>query len=202
MYSTHTRHTHTQLSLQPQLCLLAIAQHACARTLGRMGAWARGGVGGRLHTGSRGHGVTDGRTDRSDTARAGSDRLVTSANYVVLRGSRSEYFTEVIGPRLEFGDPVSALQLYDSSMYPATVPARQETGLTHREPRESVNTSTALGRSSGCSVQRARGCMASRTLTKRERDPICDVCGHNHVQGVKCDICGHVGKYIGERPSR
>ena len=124
--------------------LLAIAQHACARTLGRMGAWARGGVGGRLHTGSRGHGVTDGRTDRSDTARAGSDRLnylLTSANYVVLRGSRSEYFTEVIGPRLEFGDPVSALQLYDSYMYPATVPARQETGLTHREPRESVNTS-------------------------------------------------------------
>ena len=31
---------------------------------------------------------------------------------------------------------------------------------------------------------------------KRERDPICDVCGHNHVQGVKCKICGHVGKYI------
>ena len=32
---------------------------------------------------------------------------------------------------------------------------------------------------------------------KRERDPICDVCGHCHVQGVKCTICGHVGKYIG-----
>lgn len=31
---------------------------------------------------------------------------------------------------------------------------------------------------------------------RRERDPICDVCGHNHVQGVKCQICGHVGKYI------
>lgn len=31
---------------------------------------------------------------------------------------------------------------------------------------------------------------------KRERDPICDVCGHCHVQGVKCTICGHVGKYI------
>ena len=48
--------------------------------------------------------------------------LTTSANYVVLRGSRSEYFTEVIGPRLEFGDPVSALQLYPvgSYMYPAT----------------------------------------------------------------------------------
>ena len=38
-------------------------------------------------------------------------------------------------------------------------------------------------------------------LTKRDRDPICDVCGHNHVQGVKCDICGHVGKYIG-KPSQ
>lgn len=23
--------------------------------------------------------------------------------------------------------------------------------------------------------------------------PLCNVCGHNHVQGVKCDICGHVG---------
>uniref|UniRef100_A0A7S0J439 Uncharacterized protein n=1 Tax=Calcidiscus leptoporus TaxID=127549 RepID=A0A7S0J439_9EUKA len=32
--------------------------------------------------------------------------------------------------------------------------------------------------------------------SKRERDPICDVCGHCHVQGVKCEICGHVGKYI------
>mmetsp|Transcript_3233 Transcript_3233/g.6769 ORF Transcript_3233/g.6769 Transcript_3233/m.6769 type:complete len:185 (-) Transcript_3233:47-601(-) len=32
--------------------------------------------------------------------------------------------------------------------------------------------------------------------SKRERDPICDVCGHCHVQGVKCQICGHVGKYI------
>lgn len=31
---------------------------------------------------------------------------------------------------------------------------------------------------------------------KRERDPVCDVCGHCHVQGVKCTICGHVGKYI------
>ena len=42
--------------------------------------------------------------------------------------------------------------------------------------------------------------------TKRDRDPICDVCGHNHVQGVKCKICGHVGKYIvpggPNRPSR
>ena len=37
---------------------------------------------------------------------------------------------------------------------------------------------------------------SARQLAKRERDPICDVCGHNHVQGVKCDICGHVGKYI------
>ena len=37
----------------------------------------------------------------------------------------------------------------------------------------------------------------TKALAKRERDPICDVCGHNHVQGVKCDICGHVGKYIG-----
>eukprot|EP00327_Prymnesium_parvum_P006443 CAMPEP_0182813992 /NCGR_PEP_ID=MMETSP0006_2-20121128/9623_1 /TAXON_ID=97485 /ORGANISM="Prymnesium parvum, Strain Texoma1" /LENGTH=158 /DNA_ID=CAMNT_0024940101 /DNA_START=230 /DNA_END=703 /DNA_ORIENTATION=- len=33
-------------------------------------------------------------------------------------------------------------------------------------------------------------------MAKRERDPICDVCGHCHVQGVKCKICGHVGKYI------
>ena len=33
-------------------------------------------------------------------------------------------------------------------------------------------------------------------MSRRERDPICDVCGHNHVQGVKCEICGHVGKYI------
>ena len=31
---------------------------------------------------------------------------------------------------------------------------------------------------------------------RRDRDPICDVCGHNHMQGVKCEICGHVGKYI------
>jgi len=42
--------------------------------------------------------------------------------------------------------------------------------------------------------------------SKRERDPICDVCGHCHVQGVKCEICGHVGKYIvpggPNRPSR
>ena len=38
------------------------------------------------------------------------------------------------------------------------------------------------------------GCMRSGKV--RERDPICDVCGHNHVQGVKCTICGHVGKYI------
>ncbi len=38
--------------------------------------------------------------------------------------------------------------------------------------------------------------MASLAAGKRERDPICDVCGHNHVQGVKCEICGHVGKYI------
>ena len=37
----------------------------------------------------------------------------------------------------------------------------------------------------------------ARDANKRERDPICDVCGHNHVQGVKCKICGHVGKYIG-----
>lgn len=34
-------------------------------------------------------------------------------------------------------------------------------------------------------------------MAKRERDPICDVCGHCHVQGVRCKICGHVGKYIG-----
>ena len=33
-------------------------------------------------------------------------------------------------------------------------------------------------------------------MAKRERDPLCDVCGHNHVQGVKCQVCGHVGKYI------
>ena len=137
----YVQYTHTQLCLQPQLCLLAIAQHACARTLGRMGAWARGGVGGRLHTGSRGHGVTDGRTDRSDTARAGSDRLTnyqvltTSANYVVLRGSRSEYVTEVIGPRLEFGDPVSALQLYDSYMHPATCSSTRQAGDGTHSPR-------------------------------------------------------------------
>ena len=37
---------------------------------------------------------------------------------------------------------------------------------------------------------------------KRERDPICDVCGHCHVQGVKCTICGHVGKYIGAARTR
>ena len=37
---------------------------------------------------------------------------------------------------------------------------------------------------------------------KRERDPICDVCGHCHVQGVKCTICGHVGKYIGAARAR
>ena len=37
--------------------------------------------------------------------------------------------------------------------------------------------------------------------SKRERDPICDVCGHCHVQGVKCAICGHIGKYIGARGS-
>lgn len=33
-------------------------------------------------------------------------------------------------------------------------------------------------------------------VAKRSRDPICDVCGHCHVQGVKCSVCGHVGKYI------
>lgn len=38
--------------------------------------------------------------------------------------------------------------------------------------------------------------MASWCMAKRERDPICEVCGHCHVQGVKCSICGHVGKYI------
>lgn len=47
------------------------------------------------------------------------------------------------------------------------------------------------GSTSGCS-----SCAASRSISKRERDPICDVCGHCHVQGVKCKICGHVGKYI------
>ncbi len=42
-----------------------------------------------------------------------------------------------------------------------------------------------------------RGASSDRmSLSKRERDPICDVCGHNHVQGVKCEICGHIGKYI------
>ncbi|KAG8470403.1 hypothetical protein KFE25_008824 [Diacronema lutheri] len=34
------------------------------------------------------------------------------------------------------------------------------------------------------------------SVSKRSRDPICDVCGHCHVQGVKCATCGHVGKYI------
>lgn len=34
------------------------------------------------------------------------------------------------------------------------------------------------------------------SLSKRSRDPVCDVCGHCHLQGVKCTICGHVGKYI------
>lgn len=34
------------------------------------------------------------------------------------------------------------------------------------------------------------------SISKRSRDPICDVCGHCHLQGVKCTICGHVGKYI------
>lgn len=24
--------------------------------------------------------------------------------------------------------------------------------------------------------------------------PMCNSCGHNHVQGVKCQICGHVGR--------
>jgi hypothetical protein len=38
--------------------------------------------------------------------------------------------------------------------------------------------------------------MAALAAGKRERDPVCDVCGHNHIQGVKCQICGHVGKYI------
>ena len=42
--------------------------------------------------------------------------------------------------------------------------------------------------------------MRPASFMKRERDPICDVCGHNHVQGVKCTICGHVGKYIGAAP--
>ena len=37
---------------------------------------------------------------------------------------------------------------------------------------------------------------ARHNVAKRERDPICEVCGHCHVQGVKCKICGHVGKYI------
>ncbi|KAJ1637070.1 hypothetical protein T492DRAFT_954804 [Pavlovales sp. CCMP2436] len=34
------------------------------------------------------------------------------------------------------------------------------------------------------------------SVSKRARDPICDVCGHCHVQGVKCSVCGHVGKYV------
>ena len=37
---------------------------------------------------------------------------------------------------------------------------------------------------------------ARHNVAKRERDPICEVCGHCHVQGVKCKVCGHVGKYI------
>lgn len=24
--------------------------------------------------------------------------------------------------------------------------------------------------------------------------PLCDVCKHHHLQGVKCTICGHVGR--------
>lgn len=24
--------------------------------------------------------------------------------------------------------------------------------------------------------------------------PMCNSCGHRHVQGVKCSVCGHVGK--------
>ena len=24
--------------------------------------------------------------------------------------------------------------------------------------------------------------------------PLCNSCGHRHIQGVKCSICGHVGK--------
>jgi hypothetical protein len=26
--------------------------------------------------------------------------------------------------------------------------------------------------------------------------PLCAVCNHRHVQGVKCEICGHVGKTV------
>ena len=24
--------------------------------------------------------------------------------------------------------------------------------------------------------------------------PLCDSCGHRHIQGVRCTICGHIGK--------
>ena len=61
-------------------------------------------------------------------------------------------------------------------------------GGVHRDPAPPPP-QRRLARSSTRSMSEASG-------RRRERDPICDVCGHNHVQGVKCDICGHVGKYI------
>ena len=64
------------------------------------------------------------------------------------------------------------------------------------------NPSASRAMASGAASSSSCGCCGSssdaRIVAKRERDPICDVCGHNHVQGVKCQICGHVGKYIGE----
>jgi len=53
-----------------------------------------------------------------------------------------------------------------------------------------------LTRTGSGAVAAPVGPTALRGMIKRERDPICDVCGHCHVQGVKCTICGHVGKYI------
>jgi hypothetical protein len=27
-----------------------------------------------------------------------------------------------------------------------------------------------------------------------ELAPFCEICRHNHVQGVKCSVCGHAGR--------
>ena len=67
-------------------------------------------------------------------------------------------------------------------------------GARHQGPRDDTAAPTRVARSPA--ARRASGPPAM-SGPKRERDPICDVCGHCHVQGVKCTICGHVGKYIG-----
>ena len=75
-------------------------------------------------------------------------------------------------------------------LYPKPIKRASISEPARRPPRrrQRVARSSAARRASG---------PPAMSGPKRERDPVCDVCGHCHVQGVKCTICGHVGKYIG-----